>query len=280
LLSKSDFKVVVEIATSHFPIITTIEGPSYKQDITEYTKIVWEPNKADRFRQRLDFCMENNQTQTDIEYFTRCMIESAEFNNMKKIRQLGICSSFQGPRWFDKSSFTCKKQTKAKLRNYRKCSDQSLRDRCKQEYLIAQRYYVNYTRSKKRKFFTSLDLKLSDARNTKELYSALSYYRPKHSYEVTKEHVSTDNFRKFYSNRFSKTESSQYQHETTTEDIDLDKDFDFLELTLSIKNLSKGKAAGPDTIVNEMWINLSLSHRLMLLDCINKCWRDNKLPTS
>jgi hypothetical protein len=74
------------------------------------------------------------------------------------------------------------------------------------EYISAQRYYVNYIRARKRKFYCSLEYKLCDSHNPKEFSSALSFYRPKHSNESVKEHVSPENFRQFYSKLFSSTE--------------------------------------------------------------------------
>jgi hypothetical protein len=92
-----------------------------------------------------------------------------------------------------------------------------------------------------------------------------------------------ESIRKFYSNLFSKSEESESEETTNItkkEDPELDNEFDFSELNYAIKNLSKNKSAGTDTITNELWINLSSSHRLMLLDCINECWRNNKTPAS
>jgi hypothetical protein len=95
--------------------------------------------------------------------------------------------------------------------------------------------------------------------------------------------VKPDEFRTFYSKLFSKSEESESEETTNItikEDPELDNEYDFSELNYAIKNLSKNKSAGTDTITNELWINLSSSHRLMLLDCINECWRNNKTPAS
>jgi hypothetical protein len=123
---------------------------------------------------------------------------------------------------------------------------------------------------------------LYDSKNPSDFFSALNYYRPKNSSYGSKEHVSSNKFQSFYSLLFSCGNPMQIENmrESTVEDSMLDSEFDFQEFNLVIKNPSRKKAPGPDCIVNEIWISLSSSQRLMLLDCINKCWRKKELPQS
>jgi hypothetical protein len=280
IFSKTDFCVLDEVQTSHFPILTKIEGPLQIAHAVDYTKMIWNADKADSFRYSLDFLLKYNDSNNNVESFTKSIIRAAEDNGMTITRTLESRSVYHGPRWFDKSCRVCKTNTRRKLRQYRKCEDVIAKPIYKMEYLTAQRYYVNYIRAKKRKFYCSLEYKLCESRNPKEFYSALSFYRPKHSNESVKEHVSPENFRQSYSQLFSSTEIDAVNIEPIIEDEDLDYEFDFSELNFAIKNLSKGKAAGGDSVINELWINLSSTQRLMLLDCINKCWRDNEIPVS
>jgi hypothetical protein len=147
-------------------------------------------------------------------------------------------------------------------------------------YLNSARYYNSYIKAKRLKFIGALSERLCNFKNPRDFYSALSYYRPKNNSNVPKEYVTPAQFQSFYADQFS-CKISQSNHESVDLHITnekLDKDFDFLELNTSIQSLSKKKAAGPDTIINEIWINLSVPQRLLLLNCINNCWREIKLP--
>jgi hypothetical protein len=280
LIPKTDFEVLEETISSHFPILTTIEGPKYLEGISEYTKLTWDVNKADSYRNSLDFILKYSNNSNDVLSFTNSMLQAAHDIGLSKTRVLDKIGSVQYPRWFDNKCLASKKHTTHMLRKYRKSFGQTNHLNVKQQYLNAKRYHFNYTRAKKRKFFNLLELKLSDSHNPKEFYSALSHFRPKYNNVSLKESVSPERFRHFYANLFSNKNSDEYELELTGEDTELDKEFDFTELNLAIKNLSKKKAAGADSIINELWINLSYAHRLLLLDCINECWRHNNIPLS
>jgi hypothetical protein len=278
VLSKLDFKVLDEISTQHFPVLTTIEGPSRTINVNEYIKMTWDGKKTSSFRDSLDFILKFQISDNNIQLFTKAMMKAAADNNMHTRRELSQIQITHSTKWFDKSCLERKKATQALLRKFRNSSEPINKQVCKQNYLSAQRYYVHYIRAKKLKFYSSLDLKLTDSRNPRDFYSALSYYRPKYSNTSTKENVTPDNFKKYYANLFSNTNFTDNEIESITDNAELDSEFVFSELNEAISKLSKKKAAGPDSIINEMWINLSISQRLMLLDCINECWRNNRVP--
>jgi hypothetical protein len=146
------------------------------------------------------------------------------------------------------------------------------------DFLNTKRCYLSYIRAKKKKFFSSVGDRLSNSRDSKYFYSALSLYKPKYNSDSSKEFVKPETFKEFYTHLFSKSVDNECIENMNTTITELDKEFAFSELNYAIRNLPKDKSAGRDIITNEIWINLFSSHRLMLLDCINACWRDNKIP--
>jgi hypothetical protein len=277
-----DFEVLEEIESHHFPIVTRIEGKTFKTQITSVKKIIWDPTKSDNFRKSLDEIFQTLDFRLDVETFSKSLIKAAEANNIITIRRLGDQHNEYGPKWFDSSCLQKKSQTRKLLREYRKCNDSPQKSECKSAYLRSARYYNNYIRAKRLKFLGHVDSKLCDSKNPRDFFSALNYYRPKNSSYGSKEHVSPTKFESFYSDLFSCDSLMQIETvpESSIKDSMLDSEFDFHELNLVIKNLSRKKAPGPDCIVNELWISLSPSQRLMLLDCINECWRNKEVPQS
>jgi len=92
--------------------------------------------------------------------------------------------------------------------------------------------------------------------------------------------VNPEQFRDFYATLFSdNTPITEQQSDKVIECKELDDDFDFTELNKGLKLLSLKKAAGPDQIVNEAWRSLHTQQRLVLLDLINKTWRENRIES-
>ena len=57
-----------------------------------------------------------------------------------------------------------------------------------------------------------------------------------------------------------------------------EKDFSLAELKAALKKCKQRKAPGPDNITNEMILHLSNQSLLVVLDFINRTWRDGQLP--
>jgi hypothetical protein len=280
MFSLVDFRVLEELESHHFPIMTKIEGKRFTQSEQHIQKIAWDVSKSDKFSKALDEILTHVNSKLDISLFSDSLIQAANQIDIVSTRRLGTQLFEYGPKWFDKSCLDKKKYTKKLLREIRK-ADLTQKHSCKLAYLTSSRYYRSYIRAKRLKFFGTVDNKLCDSKNPKEFYAALAYYRPKNVSYGSKEHVTPTKFQSFYSELFC-NEGPECDNVINLSNLNegLDKDFDFHELSVAINSLSKKKAAGPDTIVNEMWICLSDSHRLMLLDCINECWRSNNLPSS
>jgi hypothetical protein len=111
---------------------------------------------------------------------------------------------------------------------------------------------------------------LSNARNSREFYTALSYLCSKRTDFLITESVKPEDFRSYYSNLFRDNTISKvtmnYEDNLPVEDSFLDAEFSFSELNDCIKKLAKCKAPGPDAIVNEIWKGLDVTNRLCLLD--------------
>jgi hypothetical protein len=136
IFSTTDFRFLDEVQTSHFPILTKIERPLQINDAVDYTKIIWNADKIDSFRNSLDFLLKYNDINNDIGSFTKSIIRAAEDNRMTIKRTLQSRAVYHGSRWFDKSCCACKTNTRNKLRQYRKCENVTTKPIYKREYGI------------------------------------------------------------------------------------------------------------------------------------------------
>src|SRR5665811_2170166 len=102
------------------------------------------------------------------------------------------------PKWFDQKCLDHKKKPQLCLTKLRK-ADKNNNVECKNSYLTARTIYKNLCNAKKLRFMCTLDQKLSNIRNAKDFYGALSFYSPKYSNYESSEHVNPDSFKNFYS---------------------------------------------------------------------------------
>jgi len=117
-----------------------------------------------------------------------------------------------------------------------------------------------------------------NSKNSSDFYSALSYFRPRKTFENNNYLIHPETFKDFYGNQFTGKESNAQLPLCDKIDESLDKAFTYDELNEVIQNLSTGKAPGTNCIPNEAWKALNMDQRLCLLYCFNKIWKDETTP--
>jgi len=283
LSTQVDFSVLEEVDTEHHPIMLMIQGKETVKSSKPITRMLWKDEKAEPFRQTLDYYITTQTSNTpNIQNFCNHIIKSAKVNDILTTKSFCQYPNY-GPKWFDSSCTKRKLETRNVLRQYRKATEPSSKEILKSKYFDLRRTYTNYIKAKRLKYLSNIDINLCKSVNPKQFYSALSYYRPKTKTSDMKEYVTPSEFEAFYSDLFSinsnnVNSSDNDDNSYENHDETLDADFTFTELNTAIKSLSRNKAAGPDNITNEIWINLNVNQRLQLLDCINDSWRNENIP--
>jgi hypothetical protein len=275
LMNKLDFQVMNFEQSTHFPILLSLTGRCSNNCQTNVIKIVWDPSKCSQFNERL--YTSQRFLISDISLYSNHIKEAAELCDLVRVRTL-ITQYTMLPKWFDSKCLAMKKETRRRLRQFRKARTDTDIDSTRIHYLQMQRTYKSFTQAKRTTFMNSLNTQLCQTRNAKEFYSALSHYRPKFVNANLDDKVPVEEFRSYYANLFSSQDKSTHIFKNEVHCELLDRDFSFNELNYATSLLSHGKAPGSDGIVNEVWKNLSTENRLGLLDCINDVWRKETLP--
>jgi hypothetical protein len=102
LLPLVDFKVLEEIESHHFPIMTKIEGKQLFVPIKNVQKIIWDPDKADSFADSFENLIKNLNCKKMFRPFQARLFRQQN-NNIVTTRKLGTQHLEYGPKWFDKA---------------------------------------------------------------------------------------------------------------------------------------------------------------------------------
>jgi len=185
--------------------------------------------------------------------FNTMLIKAAESCNIFKNRVLGNRIQNYGPAWFDNNCVQMKKQTRRHLRVFRKTTHPNEITEVKNKYLGYRTIYRNYLKAKRTLYTSKLSNDMTNVRNSRDFYKAISYFNPKKAYSQSSEYVNPSQFKTYFSNSFKcKGIKNEFNTLEDKEDLFLDREFDFVELNVAIKKLATCKAPGPDSIINEM----------------------------
>jgi len=277
------FEVFTASYSHHFPIKLELGVTSIQpQPTTRIQLCKWNAEKKQRYNDDLDNIATYHEKPTASVNEMKGMVLSAlKSSGMTFIKQLGAPPKPCDPKWFDKSCKEMKQKVRRSLKMLRMEKDGSRNDDDLGEDKITQykqmrRTYRNLLKAKKIKYFNTLHQTLANAGDSKSFYAALRTFHNKFQQQPSKM-PSPHEFYSILKARFD-SETSESPHIDEKHISQLDCDFTMDELKICIQKLATNKAAGPDTIPNEAWKQMTQGQLHILLDSINQLWNSDELP--
>jgi len=281
---KLDLEVLSSTGSSHFPLLLRYKSAVITYNITRVLKVTWDETKQNDFQAFVEEPLHKltEEGNGSIDAASNIILKALEHSGMTRIRKLGKEIQTFGPRWYDDKCINYKQCMKRTLRTLRKVKNEDCEEEAKLNYLRAKLSYDNLVKAKKHRFTSILHTKLSNSRNTKEFYEALSYFRPRRKGDNQNYLISPEDFASYFSDLFDAKSQELYSHLpwslANAEQDQMNKDFSFFELNQVIDKLSLRKAAGSDGIPNEAWKSLSDFQKYNMLKHINSAWNTCEYP--
>jgi hypothetical protein len=223
----------------------TLYPSSTQQQHNKTMKMVWNPAKAEEFRNKFDNLLQaHNHEIVELSRYKTLMKDAAKSCGM--LKHISVRGTYS-PKWFDSKCADMKRETRSWLGKLRRSGDNQQQSIIRNKYLDMKRYYLSYRDAKKKLYFHNLTASLANCKNTQSFYKGLSHCNPKYRQPNTTDKVTPEQFGRFFGELYSGTEILNYEEGPIEGgDDELDSDFNFDELNDAIKYLAKNKAPGPD----------------------------------